>query len=96
MRGFEVQREMGRLKSAIKEKQRNGVWLFFDMVRLRDGWDIEVEEHRQREILEVFCHSVIGGRFRIHEKISGNTQEAMENKYRLNKLLSHYVGWGLN
>lgn len=66
LRGFEVQREIGRLKSAVIDKQiRDGLFsLVFDMVRLRDGWDIvEVEEHRQRETLEVFCHCGICGRF---------------------------------
>lgn len=63
--GLEVQRKMGILKSATmaKESLFGDWWLFFDMVRLSDGWDDEfVTEHKLKDIEPVF-HSDIGGRF---------------------------------
>lgn len=59
--GFEVQREIGMLKSAMRlAKHSFGDWGFLDMARLRDGWDDEVEEHMDME--KSVVHSERGGR----------------------------------
>lgn len=59
LKGFEVQRETGRLKSAMTDKERLGDWLFLVMESLREGWD-GLEENMHRDT-EFFLE--IGGRF---------------------------------
>lgn len=62
LNGFEVQREIERLKSALTAKERDGDWLFLAMDRLSDGW-VELEEEHMHRDMEFFLHSLIGGRF---------------------------------
>lgn len=52
-KGFDVQRETGRLKSATIVKERVEFSWFLDTERLRDGWE-QVEEDMQRENEFVF------------------------------------------
>jgi hypothetical protein len=73
LNGFEVQRKIGILKSATIAKESFEVWWFLDMVRLSDGWDEFIEEHKLMDIESVF-HWDIGGRFWIHEKTSRDLQ----------------------
>lgn len=61
LNGFEVQRKIGILKSATMEKESFWDWLFFAMVRLSDGCDEFIVEHKVRDIEPVF-HCDIGGR----------------------------------
>lgn len=46
---FEVQREMGRLKSASIAKEKVGFWRFLETESLRDGCD-ELEEHMDMDM----------------------------------------------
>ena len=60
---------IGKLKSAMIEKQSVGVWLFFAMERFWDGWD-ELENYMQGK------HGVFSPfNYRCHRKVL-NPQEA--------------------
>lgn len=72
LKGFEVQRDIGILKSATMAKVSFWDWWFLAMVRLRDGWD-EFEEHMLRD-MEPVLHCETGGRFWIQQYTSGNLQ----------------------
>jgi hypothetical protein len=60
--GFEDQRDIGRLRSAMIEKEIVGDCRFLATERLRDGWK-EPEEHMHMDRGFFSFHRVIGGRF---------------------------------
>ncbi|KAL9673022.1 hypothetical protein QQ045_029275 [Rhodiola kirilowii] len=70
---FEVQIDIGRLKSIQIEKMNDEDWRFWDTDRFRLGW-AESSEHIGMD-MEFFFHSYNGGRLLRQENISGHSHE---------------------